>query len=138
MSKREQIMQALVTALAGTTGVGTRVFRSRSQALTRDESPSVVVMPVQEQAVEDAIGQIDARLTVQVAVYQRGNVPDSLADATVESAFAKVMADETLGGLAIDITEDGTSWDFDEADTDAVWIAMNFIVWHRHARKTLN
>jgi hypothetical protein len=32
MSKREQILAAVVTALAGTTGVGSRIFRSREDA----------------------------------------------------------------------------------------------------------
>ena len=39
-SKREQILAALKTSLTNTTGVGTRVYRSRVAAVTRAESPA--------------------------------------------------------------------------------------------------
>lgn len=137
MTKRESILQALVTLLADTTAVGSNIFRSRVLALSRDESPSLVIMPTQEEGTEDALGFIDSKLTVQISVYQRGEVPDSLADSIVESVFSKVMADPKLGGLAIDIYEDGTNFEFDDADQEAVWIGMQFIVWYRHARNSL-
>ena len=42
-SKREQILAQIKTNLTGTTGVGTRIYRSRVEPMTRDESPSLVV-----------------------------------------------------------------------------------------------
>ena len=136
-TKRETIMAALVAELAGTVGVGSRIYRSRTEALAGDESPALVVMPIQEAGNENAIGSIDAQLTVQVAVYQRGATPDSLADPTVESAFGKIMGSPTLGGLAVDISEAGTTWEFDDGNDEAAWIGMNFVIWYRHNRTTL-
>ena len=39
-SKREQILAAIKTSLANTTGVGTRIYRSRAEPMARAESPS--------------------------------------------------------------------------------------------------
>ena len=42
-SKREQILAAIKTSLANTTGVGTRIYRSRAEPMARAESPSLVL-----------------------------------------------------------------------------------------------
>ena len=42
-TKREQILAKIKTNLTGTTGVGTRIYRSRAEPMTREESPSLVV-----------------------------------------------------------------------------------------------
>lgn len=136
MSKREQIMQAIVTLLAGIPG-STGVYRSREDAMTREESPCVVVRPDGEDVEEVAIGLIDARLTVRVEVYARGAAPDSAADAVAEVAHSRLMSSPTLGGLAVDIIEDGTDFDAEGADQDAGITSMRFIVWHRRGRASL-
>lgn len=138
MTKREQIIAAAVSALAGTTGVGSRIFRSRQDALDADESPSLVVTPDSEEPTELTNGYVEARLLFSVEVYARAvSAPDSTADATVQSAHAKLMADPTLGGLAIDLAEAGTEWDFDQADQTAVMVRMRFSAWYRHQRNAL-
>ena len=47
-TKRESILAAIATALDGTTGVGTRIYRSRVEPLSRAESPAVVIEPVSD------------------------------------------------------------------------------------------
>ena len=42
MTKRETILSAIASALAGTAGVGTRIYRSKVVPLSRGESPSIV------------------------------------------------------------------------------------------------
>ncbi len=37
-TKRERILAAIKTNLANTVGVGTRIYRSRAEALTRSET----------------------------------------------------------------------------------------------------
>jgi hypothetical protein len=55
-SKRETILQRIVTALAGTTGVSTRIYRSRVEPLARGEAPAIVVEPVSDAAEQDTLG----------------------------------------------------------------------------------
>jgi len=138
MSKREQILAAVVTALAGTTGVGSRIFRSREDALDAAESPSLIVMPDSEEPQELTNGLVEAKLQFSVHVFARAvSAPDTTADATAESVHAKLLAAPTLGGLAIDLSEAGTEWDFDQADQTSVIVRMRFVAWYRHARASL-
>ncbi|MCE2910209.1 MAG: hypothetical protein LW712_15430 [Burkholderiaceae bacterium] len=136
MTKREQILQAIATLLAAVPGT-TGVYRSREDAMSREESPAIVVRPDGEQVSENTNGYVDARLTVLVEVYARGTVPDQVADPIAEAAFAAMMDNPTLGALAIDVTEDGTDFDTEGADQDAGFTAMRFVVWHRRPRNRL-
>ena len=132
ITKRETILAAIRTALTGTTGVGTRIYRSRVEPLTRGESPAIVVEPISDTAEQNtALPTLDWSLTVRVAVIVRGNVPDQVADPIVESVHAKIMADLTLGGYAIDVQPVSVSFDLMEADQPAGVIACDYLVRYR-------
>jgi hypothetical protein len=93
-TKRESILAQIATTLAGTTGVSTRIYRSRVEPLTRGESPAIVIEPINDTAEQNtSLPTLDWSLTVRIAVIVRGNVPDQQADATVESLHSKIMAD---------------------------------------------
>lgn len=131
-TKREQVLTAIRTALSGTTGVGTRIYRSRVEPLARQESPAIVVEPVSDTAAQNtALPTLDWSLTVRVAIIVRGNVPDQLADPIVASAHSKIMADLTLGGYAIDVQPQSVSFDLIEADQPAGVIALEYLVRYR-------
>jgi hypothetical protein len=104
MTKREQILAAIRTALNGTAGVGSRIYRSRVEPLARQESPAIIVEPIKDRCEQNtSLPTLDWSLLVRVAVVIRANVPDQAADPVIESLHSKLMADLTLGGLAIDI-----------------------------------
>lgn len=131
-TKREQILSAIKTALAGTTGVGTRIYRSRVEPLARQESPAIVIEPVSDTAEQNtSLPTLDWSLVVRVAVIVRGNVPDQQADATVQSLHGKIMADLTLGGYAIDVQPRSVSFDMIEADQPAGVISCEYLVRYR-------
>lgn len=131
-TKRESILAAIKTTLAGTTGVGTRIWRSRVQALARQESPAIVVEPISDNAEQNtSLPTLDWSLTVRVAVIVRGDVPDQQADATVESLHSKLCADLTLGGYAIDVQPQSVNFELIEADQPAGVISCNYLVRYR-------
>ena len=131
-TKRETILAAIRTALIGTTGVSTRIYRSRVEPLARQESPAIVVEPVSDTAEQNtALPTLDWSLTVRVAVIVRGDIPDQLADPIVEDAHGKIMADLTLGGYAIDVQPQSVSFDLMEADQPAGVIMMDYLVRYR-------
>ena len=47
-TKRESILAKLVTQLAGTVGVGTRIYRSRVTPVSRSEGNVLIVEPVSD------------------------------------------------------------------------------------------
>ena len=131
-TKRETILAAIRTALIGTTGVGTRIYRSRVEPLARQESPAIVVEPVSDTAEQNtSLPTLDWSLTVRVAVIVRGDIPDQLGDPIVEDAHSKIMADLTLGGYAIDVQPQSVNFDFMEADQPAGVIMMDYLVRYR-------
>lgn len=132
MTKREQILAAIRTALTGTTGVSTRIYRSRVEPLARQESPAIVVEPIEDLCAQNtSLPTLDWSLTVRVAVVVRANIPDQAADPTVESLHAKLMADLTLGGLAIDIQPLRVEFQAVEADVPAGVVMCDYRVQYR-------
>lgn len=131
-TKRESILAQIATTLAGTTGVSTRIYRSRVEPLTRGESPAIVIEPITDQAQQNtSLPTLDWSLTVRIDVIVRGNIPDQQADATVESMHSKLMADLTLGGLAYDIQPSLVNFELVEADQPAGVIACDYVVRYR-------
>jgi len=116
-TKREQILARIMTNLTGTVGVSTRIYRSRIEALARSESPAIIVEWTKDECdMEGFLPYLNWSLLTRIAVVTRGAVPDNLADLTIESVHAKLLADITLNGLAFDIIPE--SVEFDVLDTD--------------------
>ena len=131
-TRRESILAAIASALAGTTGVSTRIYRSRVEPLSRGESPALVIEPINDAAEQNtSLPTLDWSLTVRIAVIVRGNVPDQIADPIVESLHAKLMADLTLGGYAIDVQPQGVNFELVEADQPAGVIGCDYLVRYR-------
>lgn len=138
MTRRENILAAIRTALTGTTGVSTRIYRSRVEPMARQESPAIVVEPVSDTAEQNtSLPKLDWSLTVRVAVIVRGNIPDQLADPIVESLHSKIMADLTLGGYAIDVQPVAVNFEMVDADQPAGVISCDYLVRYRTAVENL-
>ena len=139
-SKREQILAALITTLANTTGVSTRIYRSRIEPITRGESPAIVLEPVtDEPSINSATYlKIDWTLRVRIVVIVRGNIPDNVADPTVESLFTKVLNDPTVGGLALDIRPATQTFEVLDADQPAGLTTCEFEIDYRTSYNSLS
>ncbi len=125
-------MARLLTVLANTTGVSTRIYRSRTVPLTRGESPALILEPVSDTVEQNtSLPTLDHFLTVRVSVIVRGNIPDSVADTTVESLHSKIMADLTVNNLAIDVQPSDTSFELLDADQPGGVIGVEYIVRYR-------
>jgi hypothetical protein len=132
-TKREQILAAVDTLLAATTGATGRVHRSRQEAFSRNESPSVVIEPGPSTATAEPVStcKIDHALTLVIAVYARGAVPDQAADPVVKSIHSLLMSDRSLGGLVMDIWPMSRAPEFERAESAAVWEVLTYRVQYR-------
>lgn len=138
-TKREQILQAIEAALAGTTQVAGRIYRSRVTPLTRGESPAIVIEPGRDDPQQNtSLPTLDWSLVVRVTVIVRGEVPDQLADPIIEDLHAKLMADLSLGGVAIDVQPGAVLFELLDADQPAGAITCNFVVRYRTAVSSLS
>ena len=110
LSKAERILAAIVTAITPTTGISSRVFRDRWEAVARSEMPCVVVEPTGEEPGAVSVPFTDYTLTVAVDILISGSPLSVLADPIRVDAHARLMADRTLGGLAHSIDQGPTEW----------------------------
>ncbi|MFH0351034.1 MAG: hypothetical protein ACHBMF_03745 [Chromatiales bacterium] len=113
------------------TPAGARVFRSRTEAIIRGESPAIVVRPLSEAVAEQLSQRAHRRLQVILEIVSRGDVPDSTADETIVDAHAKLMADQRLGGLCEYIEEQGTEWQMASGDLDIAVALIGYEVEYR-------
>jgi hypothetical protein len=131
-TRRENILAAARTSLTGTTGVNSRIYRSRVEPIARGESPAIVVEPLSDTAQQNtALPTLDWSLTIRVAVIVRGTIPDQTADPIIEDMHSKLMADLTLGGYAIDIQPIAVNFDMQEADQPAGVISCDYLIRYR-------
>jgi hypothetical protein len=131
-TKRESILSAVQAALAGTTGVGTRIYRSRVEPLARAESSALIVEPINDIPTQNtSLPTLDHVLNLRVVVIVRATIPDQVADPTIESLHSKLMADLTLGGLCIDVQPGPTEFTLEQADVPVGVIFCNFRILYR-------
>tara|TARA_Y100000052_G_C2914593_1_gene64555 strand:+ start:233 stop:661 length:429 start_codon:yes stop_codon:yes gene_type:complete len=138
-TKRERILAAITTSLANTTGVGTRIYRSRAEALTRSETPALIIEPISDTPEDTQAfnNKVNWELKIRVSVVVRGSIPDQVADPTVESLHTKVLTDPSVGGLALDVRPSTTSFEILEADQPAGVISCEFDISYRTAYNSL-
>jgi hypothetical protein len=130
-SRREQILAQFATALAGTVQVGNRIYRSRAEAFARDEAPAIVIEPAADRGQTYSTCKLDWTLDVLVVVYVRGAIPDQLADPIVVDMHSKLMADRSMGGLAVDIVPTTVDYQRDKADLTSLWQVNTYQVRYR-------
>lgn len=137
-TRRETILAAVATALAGTTGVSTRIYRSRVEPMARAESPAIVIEPVNDIAEQNtSLPTLDWSLTVRISVIVRGAIPDQLSDPIVEDMHSKLMADLSLGGVAMDIRPQSVNFELVEADQPAGVVSCDYLIRYRTANANL-
>ena len=131
--KREQILEAIKGLLAGTGQVGTRIDRSRAVAYARNEAPALAIEPGTDVAREEPVSncKIDWRLQVSISVYTRGNVPEQLAAPIIADVHSRLMAERTLGGLAMDIWPNDVQHLREQGDATAGWTTLNYWIRYR-------
>lgn len=131
-TKREQILAQISSVLSSTSGVGGRVYRSRTTAVARGESPAIIIEPVTDTAQQlTSLPKLDWTLRVRVVVVVRSGTPYTDADSVIESMHSLLMADLTLNGYAIDVQPVLTSFDFVDADQPAGVFSNEFDVKYR-------
>ncbi len=139
-SVREQILEQFKTLLdGGGKPAGLTVHRYRTRPIERDDLPAQVIYPadsaggtVAETLADfDGVGQLERELRVRVESrieVPEGTPPDSALDALYLWAVQTILADTTLGGLALEVREDATSFDAAEFEKTVAACATDFVV----------
>lgn len=139
-TKREQILAALTSAIAGVTSptdLSARTFRSLKVGIDKSEAPIVVVEPISDSANLETIYRVVWKLMVRVSFIVRGDIPDQVADPLIEAAHAAIMADQSLGGLAMGIEPSGVNFELVDSDGGGGIIPVDYVVEYQTARESM-
>lgn len=134
-SIRELILLAVLAAVRpAAQALGAGVHRSPTVAITRDQSPALVVFPESEAITERANDRVTRELTLRIVALARAvppTAPETEADRLITAAHAALMADTNLGGLALGIREQECEWEVEDADAVAAAIPARYQISYR-------
>jgi len=135
-TRRELILARIKSNLDTITGA--TVYRSRVEPLARGEVPAVIVEPINDQPIDtNFYDKLDWSMRVRITTLVRAAVPDDESDTYTQQVHAKLMADQTVNGYALDLTPDRTDFNLYEADVPLGVISQDFIVRYRTSRTSL-
>lgn len=135
---RENILDAVKTALTGTTSVGGRIYRSRVAALTRAESPALLLSWSSDTATQTtSLATLDHSLSIDISVIVRGETPDEIADPIVESLHNKIMSNTALNNLVMDLFLTDTTNEAYDADQPGGVITCSYNISYRTLNNNL-
>ena len=136
-SIRERIMARLAVVLADTAGVDGRVYRSRADALAFDLAPCITLTWAGDTPEPDGTFLMHRQMSVLVAIFTRGDAPDTLADPIAQSVHTLIMADAQLAGAAMDTTLGAAEFVFETADKTGGRLTHEYRVNYRHTHEDL-
>lgn len=135
---RDQMLDAIQAALLDATDAKDRVYRTRRVTTVKDSEPAILVLPYKEDTDHEQRGTYTTRrFEARISVFARGEVADQAADLVCADAHAAIMADETLGGLALRCAPLETTWRFSDDDMDAVEVDCRYMITYTTRRASL-
>jgi len=131
-SIREQILQRIVGVLTpAATSFGATLHRAPSVAITREQSPALLVFPESDAITERPNDRVEHHLIVRIVALARDDDGATIADALLVVAHAALFADTNLGGLCLGIRELDCEWEIEDADMTAAAIPARYEIGYR-------
>ena len=133
-SIREQIIQTIVARLTPVaSGQGATIRRQPTVPTDRAQLPALLVFPESE-AVRRINDRTERELVIRVVALATGSAtdgPEPAVDRLMTAAHASLLADVTLGGLALGMEETDTEWQQDDADMDVAALPSRYRITYR-------
>jgi hypothetical protein len=140
-SIREQILLAVMAAVRpAADGLGATLHRSPAVAIGREQCPALVVFPEAEAITTRANDRVTRELVIRLVALARAVPPataETEADRLLTAAHAALMADSTLGGLALAIHEQDCEWEVEDADAVAAAMPARYRITYRTRARDL-
>ncbi len=133
-SIREQIIQTVVARLTLVASAqGATIRRQPTVPTDRAQLPTLLVFPDSE-AVRRVNDRTERELVIRIVALAVGTateIPEPMADRLMTAAHAALLADVTLGGLALGMEETDTDWQQDDADMDVASLPSRYRITYR-------
>lgn len=137
-----ELVSAVKAALAADPPVSANIFVNRRRSVPEDENTSLVVRldtaDPEQGAILDA--PIEWETDIAVECYARGGSDEDVLQAVHDlaaQAWQRLLADPTLGGLAVGIEPRRVEWDFENTGEFLAAQILNFTVLHSTSSNNL-
>lgn len=137
-SKHLAIRDAVAALYAAATALaGGRIHENRELPLREGDASHIQVFRVDSNPERNLLGAtapIDWTTQIRTVVKARkagATSAETAADEILTACYARLMADQTLGGLAQLLDPGAIAWDQDEADSTVVMAAFDITAVHR-------
>lgn len=135
---------AIITALTTPTPVAPQVARVRLRPIDASTATAVVVRPLGSEVLEALLSPgypVSWATAIAIECYARSSVntsPDVAVDPLLETVYARLMADPTLGGVVSSLKPKDIAWDFDADGEQTTCTTLVFSAYHRANAATLS
>ena len=131
ISRRELLIRAVMGCCqAAVTPV--TVLRQPTTAITRDQTPALVLAIVSDAPVKRSNDRMERELVVRLTSYVRDPTDGyAVADDLLCKAHLALLADTTIGGLALSLAEMEADYQAEDADVEAIAIPAIYRITYR-------
>ena len=99
--------------------------------LPREASPGLLLFIEGDQVLAQANDRLDRALTLRLVALAREGDAFDVADALIVAAHGALMAEPSLGGLALGVREIDCEWDTEDADSQALAVPARYEIRYR-------
>lgn len=136
------LVTAVKAALAADPAVCPNLYVNRRRAVAANQAAAITVRLDTATSDPGAIdgAPVDWSTRIAIECYARAGDDEAALQAAHDlaaAAWARVMTDPTLGGLASGVTPDGAEWDFDNTGDALACQILNLTVLHTTAAHNL-
>lgn len=131
------VRDALAAAYQANPPLSPRILENRKMSLPEGLASQIQVYRVDSRPDLELIhssAPIDWTTTLRTVIKARksgATTAEAVADDLMAACYARVMADQTLGGTVMELSTGDFSWDQDEGDTTVAIVTWDLTVLHR-------
>ena len=131
ISRRELLIRAVIGCCQAAVTPAT-VLRQPTIAIARDQTPALVLAIVSDAPVKRSNDRMERELVVRLTSYVRDPTDGyAVADDLLCKTHLALLADTTLGGLALSLTEMEADYQAEDADEEAIAIPAIYRITYR-------
>ncbi len=131
ISRRELLIRAVIGCCQAAVTPAT-VLRQPTIAIARDQTPALVLAIVSDAPVKRSNDRMERELVVRLTSYVRDPTDGyAVADDLLCKTHLALLADTTLGGLVLSLTEMEADYQAEDADVEAIAIPAIYRITYR-------
>jgi hypothetical protein len=131
ISWREQLIRAVLHYCTAAIAP-IRVLRQPVTAIPRDQAPALILSVTADAPISRHNERIERELVLRLTAYARDPTDGyAVADDLLCRAHIALLAEPTLGGLALAVTEMEADYQAEDADVEAIAIPATYRITYR-------